>query len=432
LPVGRADGPKVDTLPPLVAPPPRPTLSLPQAVVLALQRNPELAAIRQDRGIAAANVFIARTYPFNPVYETKIASANGPESAGITNRVIQEQRLLLELEIRGQGQYRRQAALAGLTKTEWDVAFQEVRIAGLTALAFQEVLYRREKLRLADDRLRFAEQTAELVDKLRKAGRATPADVIVARADITDARAARLPALLALEKARAKLVFALGVVGEVPEPEGPLEGPNVQPDAAALLQTALQARPDLRSRAAALAEAGAKLRLEIANRFGSPSMGPSYDLNETSVSMIGAIITMPVPVLNTKRGDIQLKQAERAKAAAELRATEVLILHEIEAALAHLASARTWVYTYQSQLLPELQKNLADIEKLFAVGTPGVDVLRVRSVRRSLLTARDAYLDALWELSQARVSLITAVGDPAVVLGPAPCPPGQPAASPGP
>src|SRR5947209_2245290 len=49
-----------------------PTLTLDEAVRYALENNPELAAARQQRGIAAAGVVIARTYPFNPVWEEKV------------------------------------------------------------------------------------------------------------------------------------------------------------------------------------------------------------------------------------------------------------------------------------------------------------------------------------------------------------------------
>src|SRR5262249_57597166 len=76
----------------------------------ALQNNPELAALRQQHGISAAAVIIAETYPFNPVWEAKVRATNGPESAGITNRVSNEHKLLLDVEVRHQGYYRRRAA----------------------------------------------------------------------------------------------------------------------------------------------------------------------------------------------------------------------------------------------------------------------------------------------------------------------------------
>src|SRR5207245_7881111 len=99
------------------------------AVRWSLQNNPEMAALRQQHGVSAAAVVIAETYPFNPIWEAKVRAVNGPESAGITNRVSNKHKLLLDLEVRDQGQYRRRAAGAALMRTDWEIAFQEVGLA---------------------------------------------------------------------------------------------------------------------------------------------------------------------------------------------------------------------------------------------------------------------------------------------------------------
>jgi cobalt-zinc-cadmium efflux system outer membrane protein len=410
----------VERLPALVLPPPRPRLTLAEAVRWALERNPELAAFRQQRGIAAAAVIIAKTYPYNPVYEAKFSSANGPTEAGITNRLVQEQRLLFQVEVRGQWRYRRQAAEAGLTRVEWEVAAQEVRLIAQVVLAFHEVLYRQGKLQVTEDRLRLTAQTVDIVQHLRAQGKLKASDVVLVRAELADAQAARQPALLALVKVQANLRRALGLAGPTPEPEGTLDAPVPAFSLADLIQLARERRPDLRAKTAAVAEAQAKLRLEIANRFGNPTLGPSYDLDPTSTSMYGAQLVLPVPLFNQHRGEIEMRRAEQVKAVLELRQTEVQVQQDVQAALARLARAQTWAYTYQTQVLPQLERSLADLEKLFLAAEPGVDILRLLSVRRSLLSAREAYLDALWELSQARADLLLAVGEPRLVLEPAP------------
>jgi cobalt-zinc-cadmium efflux system outer membrane protein len=415
--IGGADAGDVQTLPPLVLHAPRTVLTVDQAVALALERNPELAAFRQQRGIAAANVVIARTYPFNPVYEGAMTGASGPPAAGVTNHFPEAHKLLLELQVRGQGTYRRQAALAGLTRTEWEVAAQELKLITSVVLAFQEVLYLQAKLHLAEDRVRLDEQTVEIVRRFREGGKLGPADLILVQAEAADARASLKPAQAALTKARNTLRKALGIVGDVPETDGPLAAPPLKLDAQVIENVALDRRPDRHARIAALAEAAAKLRLERADRFGNPTIGPSYELDNSSVRMFGAQIMLPIPVLNAHRGLIELRQAEQTKAMLDLRQTEVQIREDVQAALARLAAAREWVYTYQTKLLPQLQSSLDTVQKLFAGGDPTVDVLRVISVRRTLLTARGAFLDAQWELSQAQADLIAAVGAPELVLG---------------
>src|SRR5438128_853540 len=53
-------------------------MSADAAIRYALLNNPEIAAQRQQHGIAAAGVVIAKTYPFNPVWESSVRAAFGP------------------------------------------------------------------------------------------------------------------------------------------------------------------------------------------------------------------------------------------------------------------------------------------------------------------------------------------------------------------
>ncbi len=407
--------------PPVVPVAPLPqTLSRDMAVAWALQNNPELAAFRQQHGVAAAGVVIARTYPFNPVWEARVDWVTGPESAGISNRVNNEHRIFMDWEVRGQGRYRRQAACAALSRTDWEIAGQELNLAIRVVRAFDTVLYRREKLNLIQENIRLNEQAADQVRKLVDQGRLRPADLIVIRTEVEDARGQSGLGRTTLATTEQDLRRALGALAPLPALQGSLTVPPPLPEDAALLwQTAVDRRPDLHARQAALTEATARLRLEIANRYGNPSIGPVYQFDPTRINFIGGQLVLPLPVLNTHRGEILQREAERTRAALDLRQTEVLIHHDLEAARARLEAARAWVSYYETQLLPSLRTSLESIERLLAQGEPGVDVLRVIDIRRKLLRARDAYVDALWEVNQAQTDLAAAVGDPGLALCPA-------------
>jgi cobalt-zinc-cadmium efflux system outer membrane protein len=396
---------------------PPPVLSLDAAVRWALQNNPEIAALRQQHGIAAAAVVIARTYPFNPLWETKLRAANGPESAGITNRVNLEQILLLETEIRGQGQHRRRAAGAALSRTDWEITFQEVSLGVRVVRGFNTMLYRQQKLRLAEQTVSLNDRATEQVRKLVEQAKLRPADLLVIRTEVEDARAQLGPARAALTVAWHDLRRALGVVDEVFDLQGTLGAPLAPADTASLVQAALERRADLRAHQAAVAEAEARLRLTVADRYGNPAVGPNYEYDPTRINLIGVQLSVPLPVLNTHKGDILQRQAERDRAQLEVRQFEVQVRQDVLAALARLEAARAVVEHYQMQTLPNLRSSLEGIERLFAEGDPGVDVLRVLDIRRKLLRAMDVYIDALWELSQAQADLMAAVGDPALLLG---------------
>ena len=401
-----------------------PNLSLPAAVYWALERNPELAALRAQHGIAAAGIVIAQTYPFNPAWEGKVLPDTGPQSAGITNSVYQEHKILIDVETRGQGKYRRQGATAALSRTDWEIAFQEGNLAIRVVRAFDTILYRQQKLALIEETVRLNEQALAQVRILVEQGRLRAPDLILLRSEVQDAGASRGPGRTALATAQQDLRRALGLIGVDATVHGALADTVPEmPEPSALVRRALERRADLHARRAALTEAEAKWRLEIANRYGNTNVGPMYELDPTRVSYIGFQITLPLPVCNTHRGEIMQRQAEREQVALQVRQLEVLVQQDVQAALTRLAEARSWVETYRSKVLPDLRSGLEGMEKLFAQAEPGVDVVRVLDVRRKLLKARDGYLDALYELSQAHADLALAAGDLTLILPS--CPPAE-------
>src|SRR5262249_43464972 len=161
-----------------------------------------------------------------------------------------------------------------------------------------------------------------------------------------------------------------------------LELPPLPEDCASLTEAALQFRADLHARQAAVAEAEARLRLEIANRYGNPSIGPNYEYDPSQINLIGAQVTLPLPAFNTHRGEILQREAERNRAALELRQTEVVVRQDVQAALARLGLARGWAETYRGQVLPDLRDALQTMERLLIQNDPGADVLKVIDVRR--------------------------------------------------
>ena len=166
-------------------------LSLRGAVIYALEHNRELAMLRQQRGIAQAGVVIARTYPFNPSWESRVAGANGPTSAGVTNHVLVESSIRLDVEVRGQSRLRREAACAALSRTEWEIAAQEFGLAIRVMRAYDTYLYRKAKLEVLDQNIVLQEKSTERVKLLTEQGKLRAADLLLARADVVEWRAAR-------------------------------------------------------------------------------------------------------------------------------------------------------------------------------------------------------------------------------------------------
>ncbi len=393
-----------------------PIMTVQEAVRFALENNPALAAQRQQRGIAAARVVIAETYPFNPVVENRIQGAEGPHSAGITNRTPLEHIVVWELELFHQGQYRRQGAAAALSRTDWEVAYQEQTLAVQVIKAYATLLYRQEKLRLLEETLRFNQQLVKDVRRLIDAGKLKPADGIIAETEVTDTMDLLGAGRESVTSARQDLLRALGLATGAFEVAGSLDLPPQTLDPAAMTEVALERRADLRARREAVAEAAANVALTRANRFGNPSVGPAYTYDPTGVNMIGAQINLALPVVNTHRGEILESQANEAQAGLLLRQAEVNVRQDVAAALARLDAAQRRVELFRTRLLPDLRNAVERMQTLFLAGDPSVDLLRTMDVRRKLLRARDSFIDAQWNVSQARSDLLAAIGEPALGL----------------
>jgi cobalt-zinc-cadmium efflux system outer membrane protein len=404
-------------------------------VTFGLEHNPTLTAVRTQRGVAAAGVIIARQYPFNPVLQLSELGAGGPDAAGITNRAFNATVVRLDLEVRGQRGIRQDGAAATLTRTEWDIASQELTVAVALIRAYDTALYRQRRLELQDETIRLAQQVYEETRKLADLGKGVrTSDVVLARTGLNAARAQRGQAQTAVAVARADLRRQLGTDDDSFTLAGELVLPPPTTDRDELTQVAFGARPDLNSRRLMVAEAEALLRLDIANRYGNPSAGPMFEYNETRVTFVGLAMYLPIPVLNTRNGEIMQRRAQLTRAAADVRQVELQAGLDVQAALARLAAAQKWADSYARDVLPSLRQAREEMDRLFSANE--VDVLKVIGVQQNYLQALGTYLDAQFEVSQATADLALAVGDHRIAMGidprPKPEPPREPAPNPAP
>ena len=154
-----------------------------------------------------------------------------------------------------------------------------------------------------------------------------------------------------------------------------------------------------------VAETQARRDLQIADRYGNPNIGPLYDTNESGNRFYGIQIGGPIPVFNQKTGEILQMQATYAQSIATVRQFEIQSAQDVQAALNRYVQARKWAENYEADVLPNLRKAVESMNKLLQQNDPGVDVLKVLGVQRNYLTSFSAYLDALYEVSQARADL---------------------------
>jgi cobalt-zinc-cadmium efflux system outer membrane protein len=401
---------------PETVPPPR-ILARENAVHHALQYNPVLMTVRKQNGFADAAIVIAKTYPFNPVFVGYVTPVGGPTSAGITNRVQTEDYMTLELELCGQGRIRRTGADATKNRIEAEIAQQEIVVSIATIRAYNAVLYRQNKLQLLEEGIKLNELQVEKLQELVQAKKAKDMDLLLPRTDLESARAQRYQARTTLAVARSELRRLLGTLDDSFEVAGDIDVPLPTNDRTALTELALNLRPDLRARRAAIDEVEAALRLVVANRYGNITAGPFFEYDPTQIVYIGGRLSFSVPAFNTKKGEIIKAQTDVARARSEVQQIELQVSQDVLAALSRLKDATKWASSYYSEVLPNLTNTKLAMEKMFAGNDPGIDLPRYLAVQRAFLKATESFLDARYEVSQAESDLALAVAEPALALG---------------
>ncbi len=195
-------------------------------------------ALRQQHGIAAAGIVIANTYPFNPVLESEIREANGPASAAVTNLVSNVHKVFMDVEIRHQRFFRRDAANATLSRTDWEIAGQELALSIRVVCSFETVVYRHKKKQLIEQTLDLNVKAAEHGEELWKKNLLKTPDLIALRTEAADYRTQLTAARYQLVLAWNDLRRVLGVVTETFALDGDLIYPPAPQPLAELEKTA--------------------------------------------------------------------------------------------------------------------------------------------------------------------------------------------------
>ncbi len=400
--------PSLTQLPETIAAPERP-LTLSDALAIALARNPDLLVNRQDVAIAGAQQVAANTYPFNPTFEAQVQSANNNEP--LRQHIRQSYSVLQEIETGGKGTYRRGEAAAGVDRAQWELRQRELELRAAVYVKFAALLSTTRKLELARETTRLNSQFVDNIRSLLNAGKAAGGDLLIAQEDVSDARQAELAAAAERSVAEADLRLTLGLAdpgelmpqGEIalPDAEGPI-------DFDALSAAAGDNQPEVRAKAAALAQADAAVALAHANQRADITAGPALEIDENKTFFAGATLQVPLQFYNKKQGELLQAEAEREKAAADLEQTRLKVKLGVRSAWEQYAAARRTTELLAIEVLPASQRHLQDAQRLLDAGQ--MDLLRLMELRRRNLAIRQQLLDAQHQMVVHRIEFETLTG----------------------
>lgn len=371
--------------------------------VLALFYNPDLRLARLRAGVALAQFETAGLWE-DPEFgfdAAEILSPASPLDFGFTlSLTIPVSGRLTVEKARAGAAY--EAELRRIVDAEWSTrARVRTAWAGWTAAWERAGLLRRVAKQI--------DGVGLIADRLEAAGELTRIEARLLRTEAVRTRADLLAAGLAESRARTDLLRLLGL-----PPDAPIDlvhgFPTPQPPVpAADVDRLIEANTALAVRRAEYRTAEESLRLEVREQYPDITIGGGYG-SEDSDDRLLLGVSLPIPVFNANRSGIAEARARRAIARAAAENTFDRLASDLADAQRALESVRAQRALIESELVPTLEQQSAEIDRLIELGEVDTLIL-LDTVRRG----HDAK-SRLLELRRAESAAMTRVAE---LLGPA-------------
>lgn len=395
-------------------------LTVEEAVAIALQRQPAIAAARAE-ALAAKGRTQQTQSALVPQLGlnaslTEQDQVRGTGGGGLFNRFnagISLEQLLFDFE-RTRSEVRRQRALEQatiqvLTKTEHETAL-------FVRQAFYSHVESTRLIAVAEGNLANRQRQLGLVEARVDEGLGSPADFVRAKTNVAEA-------VIALETARSTALNSGILLAELMgiDPRTPLQlsaGPEPEDDSLgldvnAMIETALQERPEIREVRSRLT--AARMGVSIARLSGAPRIEVvaginargNQDLLQNQTASVGLTLSWTILDGGLARGREQEAKAQREALQATLQDTMQQVISEVSRAYVNLLSAEQRVRTATAQL--ENARELLRISEGRYRGEIG-QFIEITDAQASLFTAEQNLVRARSDVSRAKAQLQRATG----------------------
>lgn len=375
-----------------------PPLTLEQLVAIALSNNPSIpqaaATARKAMGVARQ----VGLYP-NPTIGYQGQEMGDDGTAGMQGAFL-NQTIVLGDKLA----WNRNVAQQEVQALLWQVESQRYRVRNDVRRQFYETLGAQERLKLAAELHRIADEGLRNTQVLHQAQQAALPDVLQAKVQLQEVDIIRRNAVYQYEASWRRLAALVGWPAMEPVELQPVlfdEQPVRDWETAWAQIVSLS--PQLRQAIAEVRRARARIGRErvqpvpnLQVQLGVMHMNVSDD-NAASV-MLG----LPVPLLNANEGNIERAAADFQRASQNVRRLELSLQSELAESYQAYQQALNRVETFAQEILPAQAETLDLIEQAYPLQ---FDFLRLLTARRMYYEARLEYLEAVIELRQAEVTL---------------------------
>ncbi|MDX1764669.1 MAG: TolC family protein [bacterium] len=386
------------------------SVTLEQAVTLALSRHPELKAVSREVHALDAQARQAGLLP-NPELEIETENFGGQgefrdfDSAETT---IQLRQLV---ELAGKRSKRKGLALLEQNLGEWDYAMKRAAVQAQVTRAFVATLAAQERMALKKEAVALAERVLNAVTDRFKAGK-------VSSLEETRAGVAYSRSLIELERAKHRLEAArrgLAATWGSPNPlfknlSGSLDPIRPLPSLNDLAQH-ISRNPEMARWATEMKQRKAVVKLEMAKRVPDVKVGGGWRRSKESEDDAYVMnLSVPLPFFNQNQGNVQAARQRLVKAEEEKKMTELRISSELAAAYQVLSTAYFEAETLKEKVLPGAQRTFDATTEGYRLGK--FDYLLMLDAHRTLFDVRDQYIEALASYHNGVAEVERLIGGP--------------------
>lgn len=391
------------------------TITLRQALMMALMRNPELRAFSWEVRASEAAALQAGLL-HNPTIGADLQDLGvsvSPESVPQPQATLTLSQII---ELGGKRTKRREAAALSRDLAGWDYEAKRIDLFTQVSQAFADLLRAQQQSALTEETVRLAEETARVVSERVRAGKVSPIEEIRANVALASAGIERDRAGKELEAARKRLAATWGsMTPRFEKGEGTLEAVSPIPSLAQLAER-LSQNPELARWATEIAQRQATVDLERSRTIPDLTLMGGirrYETTGDNVFIIG--LSLPLPLFNRNQGGIQEARDRMAKGEEERRAAEMHVTTALSEAYRALSTAHAEATALEKSVLPGAAQAFEAVNEGYRLGKFGL--LDVLDAQRTLFGSRAQHLRALADYHQAVAEVERLIGEPLDVAG---------------
>jgi cobalt-zinc-cadmium efflux system outer membrane protein len=392
-------------------------LTIDEAAREALDRNLTLLAERYSVGVAQARILAARLRP-NPVftYNTLL-----PDAAIYDNNVNPLEHVFradVILEGGGKRQRRIEVAEQAHSVAELQLLNTMRTIVLDVQSAFVDVLLAKDNVALARDSLRAFNDLVQVNTERVRTGD-------LSQVELARSRLAALQFQNDVRQQESKLVVARNrlkaLVGRsISDPidvAGDLRRDPQTTDVETLRARALQLRPDVQAMRHDQARSTADIRLQLAQGTIDYTVSGEFHRQRAPLAtgnQYGLYLSAPIPIFNRNQGEIARARQEEQQIEAKIRALELDVSTEVQAAYETYTASRDVVTTIEGQMLVQARDVRTATEYSYRRGEASfvefLDAVRVfNDTMQSYNGARAEYARSLYMLDSTTGGSIAAL-----------------------